>query len=94
MSHNVEVIVKNSCKCLDCNKVLVSIHVHDYRVCGCPNQTMVDGGKDYIRRGYMDRAKVEELSEFKEVVEPCTVGYDGKCWRCEMEKRNVQTREA
>ena len=30
-------IVYNSVKCLECNKVLVSRHRHDYVTCGCPN---------------------------------------------------------
>lgn len=30
------------------------MHRHDYVVCECPNQTMVDGGRDYIRYGGKD----------------------------------------
>ena len=40
----VKQIVYNSVKCLECNKVLVSRHRHDYVTCGCPNDAMVDGG--------------------------------------------------
>ena len=52
-------IVYNSVKCLECNKVLVSRHVHDYVQCGCPNDAMVDGGNEYGRYGAMDMDKIE-----------------------------------
>ena len=51
-------IVYNSVKCLECNKVLVSRHVHDYVTCGCPNDAMVDGGNEYGRYGAMDTLKL------------------------------------
>lgn len=38
-------------KCLACRRILVSFHRHDYKVCGCPNSTMIDGGHDYVRYG-------------------------------------------
>lgn len=44
------------CRC--CGKVLVSLSRHDYKTCGCPNETMVDGGADYARYGGMDLNKV------------------------------------
>lgn len=52
-------IVYNSVKCLECNKVLVSRHVHDYITCGCPNDAMVDGGNEYERYGAIDMDKIE-----------------------------------
>jgi hypothetical protein len=52
-------IVYNSVKCLECNEVLVSRHVHDYVTCGCPNDAMVDGGNEYGRYGAMDMDKIE-----------------------------------
>ena len=52
-------IVYNSVKCLECNKVLVSRHRHDYVTCGCPNDAMADGGNDYERYGAMDMDKIE-----------------------------------
>ncbi len=44
-------LYKNSATCLKCNTTLDSKHVHDYQVCKCGN-LMVDGGLDYIKRGY------------------------------------------
>lgn len=46
-----EVITRNSIKCLDCGDEIESTHVHDFRACGC-GAVMVDGGRDYRRRGW------------------------------------------
>ena len=43
-------IIRNAAKCLKCNDVVESKHVHDFRFCKCQS-IFVDGGKDYIRRG-------------------------------------------
>ena len=40
-------------KCPVCNKRMFSFHVHDYRTCGCENETMIDGGRDYLRYGWI-----------------------------------------
>jgi hypothetical protein len=48
-------------RCLTCGKVLISGSVHDYRVCGCPQETMVDGGGAYLRCGGADLSLVEIL---------------------------------
>jgi hypothetical protein len=54
--------VVRSCEgLLACVKVLVSMHRHDYRECGCPQGTLVDGGSAYLRRGGKDLAMVEVL---------------------------------
>lgn len=44
--------------CPDCKAEFYSRARHDYRVCGCPFQTMVDGGFDYLRYGGMDLSKI------------------------------------
>lgn len=51
----------NAVQCLECEKILVSFNRHDYKVCGCPNNTMVDGGHDYFRAGGVDLSKVQPL---------------------------------
>lgn len=43
-------IKRNAAKCLKCNDVVESVHVHDFKYCKCQS-IFVDGGKDYIRRG-------------------------------------------
>lgn len=50
-------------KCLECGVVLSSEHRHDYKTCKCPNQTMVDGGNDYLRYGGKDLNKVEIVED-------------------------------
>lgn len=52
-------LIYNSVKCLNCGEVLVSYHRHNYKTCGCENQTSVDGGLDYLRYGGKDMTKVE-----------------------------------
>jgi hypothetical protein len=39
-------------QCPRCLKRMFSFHVHDYKLCGCYNETMVDGGRDYLRFGW------------------------------------------
>lgn len=40
--------------CEKCNTVIYSINRHHCHKCGCDNETMVDGGKDYMRAGGRD----------------------------------------
>lgn len=35
-----------------CKKRLFSFHVHDFKYCGCPNETFIDGGTYYIHAGW------------------------------------------
>lgn len=57
-------IVYNSVLCLACGDVLVSYHRHDYKTCGCDNQTMVDGGTAYLRYGGKDMTKLVSTPVF------------------------------
>src|ERR1035437_3166706 len=87
LKHTQEVIIHNRIQCLDCMKILESHSRHDYRTCGCPNNAMVDGGKDYQRRGGNHLGRIKDLSEVEMQPVGCSISsYDGKCWRCEMEK--------
>lgn len=56
----------NAVQCLECNRYLESKHRHDFRKCNCLNQTFVDGGLDYLRRGGIDLHKIKELSEYED----------------------------
>lgn len=59
-------IVRNVAKCLICGETIESTHRYDYRICSCGN-LRVDGGTDYIRRGFMNgRESFENLNEFIE----------------------------
>lgn len=46
-------------KCLNCDEVLISHHNHDFNICTCLNQTMIDGGYSYTRYGGVDMNLVE-----------------------------------
>lgn len=51
-------IVYNSITCLECLETLVSYHRHDCKMCSCKNETMIDGGTDYLRCGGKDMRKL------------------------------------
>lgn len=57
-------IKKNSIRCLKCGEEIESTHRHDFKYCRCRN-VFVDGGKDYLRRGYSSLAW-QDTSEFEE----------------------------
>ncbi len=61
MEESERVILVNQAQCLICFEVVVSKHQHDFKSCTCGN-IFVDGGKDYIRRGYRNRNKFKECS--------------------------------
>lgn len=57
-------LVRNAARCRDCGEVLESKHRHDYRSCACGN--FVDGGLEYVRRGFMREDALEDLCEYEE----------------------------
>jgi hypothetical protein len=56
-------IIRNAVKCLKCDEVIESKTRHDLVSCKCGN-VFVDGGKEYLRRGFKTR-EWKELSEEK-----------------------------
>ena len=56
-------VIVNKAKCLICNQVLESKFAHDFKSCRCGNLS-VDGGLEYVRRGYKDKDSYQELSEY------------------------------
>lgn len=48
--------------CLECDTVLYSLNRHHYHKCECKNETMIDGGKDYIRYGGKSLKKIKLVS--------------------------------
>lgn len=58
-----QVIIHNRARCVTCDQVIESKHVHDYVSCR-GGHISVDGGKDYLRRCY---DKIENLIECSEV---------------------------
>ena len=61
----MNVLTKNSIKCLVCNTTLESKHQHDFQQCNCSNKAFVDGGLSYERIGAMDLDLIEILSEYR-----------------------------
>lgn len=48
--------------CMKCNTALWSLNRHNYHTCGCKNDTMVDGGKDYLKAGAKDISKTRGVT--------------------------------
>ena len=48
---NNKKIIRNAIQCKQCNAVIESAHRHDFVRCPC-KAVFVDGGKEYLRRGY------------------------------------------
>lgn len=52
--------------CPQCGVEFFSRAPHDYRVCGCAAQTMVDGGfAGYVRYGGQDMDKIRQSFRFR-----------------------------
>lgn len=59
-------IIRNAIRCTRCGSVIESEHVHDLKWCAC-NSCAVDGGKNYLRRGWRGEKCFEELSVTEEI---------------------------
>lgn len=55
-------IIQNSARCLVCNEEIISKDTHDYVKCSCGNLS-VDGGFQYLKRGFQSPDKWEDTSE-------------------------------
>lgn len=61
-------IIRNSAHCLLCGDDIESTYRHDFVTCSC-GKLHVDGGKDYLKRGFrsldewIDTSVVEEEEE-------------------------------
>jgi len=65
-------ILSNQIKCLVCGGVVYYAHRHEVKYCACGN-IFVDGGMEYLRRGFKDKYKVLDQSIVlsEEVFETC-----------------------
>lgn len=54
-------IIKNRARCKNCGDIIESNYRNDIKSCHCGAIT-VDGGHDYIRRGFDKRENLEDLS--------------------------------
>lgn len=61
-------IKTNKIICKNCKEVIESKHRHNFVECSC-GRVFVDGGKDYLRRGYFTSVEqdYEELSEYETI---------------------------
>ena len=63
-------IKTNKIKCNHCGDIIESTHTHDFKWCKCMT-VFVDGGREYLRRGFKDSPDdYEELSEYEEMTDP------------------------
>ena len=59
-------IVKNAIKCNHCGDIIISKHTYDFVSCSC-GCCSVDGGNDYLKRGFLHSPDdFTEMSEFEE----------------------------
>ena len=63
----IKVLTRNAIRCLVCNTILESKYQHNFRSCGCHNQSFVDGGLMYIRTCRVNLDLVENLCEYVEM---------------------------
>lgn len=62
-------IIKNAIKCNHCGDVIESKSRHQFVECSCKT-VYVDGGLDYLRRGFKNsQDDYTELSEYEDVEE-------------------------
>jgi hypothetical protein len=64
----VKQLRRNRIRCLDCNQIVESTHVHDRQSCRCPNGATADGGLEYMRRLATNLKRIEELAEWDDVI--------------------------
>jgi len=78
-------IILNRIKCLHCDDIISSYHVHDYKECSC-GKVSVDGGTEYLKRGFHEPTDYEDMSlnedspfeVIRENLHWGTLGKDGK----------------
>lgn len=59
----LDIVVRNSARCLDCSDQIESKHGHDFVRCSC-GQIAVDGGLEYCRRVYKTAGRWQDTSIF------------------------------
>ncbi len=56
-------IISNKARCIHCGDIIESKFTHDFNECSC-RTIFVDGGKEYLRRGFKNSpSDFEDLSE-------------------------------
>ena len=57
-------IISNKVLCKKCGDIIESKFRHDFKTCKCYNVS-VDGGYDYLKRGFEEEDSYIELSEIE-----------------------------
>ncbi len=57
------IMMRNRVKCLECGKVLESLHMKDYQECNCSNHAYTSGGTHYRRCGAMRPSSLAIVEE-------------------------------
>lgn len=65
MSEERRKILSNKIMCLHCGQTVESKYRHDFQYCPC-GKVYVDGGKDYLRRGFPNGTSKEHYKELSE----------------------------
>lgn len=63
MNYRLPKLTKNAARCINCNTIIESKHVHDFRWCQCKT-IFVDGGLEYARRGG-NLDMLDDLNEYE-----------------------------
>jgi len=48
-------------QCLQCKEIIYSLYRHDFQLCKCDNQCLVDGGFDYCKMGAKNLKKIKHI---------------------------------
>lgn len=59
-------IIVNKIMCNHCGDIIESTYIHDYKQCKC-GRCSVDGGHEYLKRGFQEQNDYKDLSEIGEV---------------------------
>jgi hypothetical protein len=70
-------IILNRIKCNHCGDIIISYYTHDYKNCNC-GTVSVDGGVEYLKRGFINDNDYEELSLYD--TEPFSVIRENLHW--------------
>lgn len=61
-------ILRNCCKCKKCGDIIESVSVHNFVQCSC-GAVFTDGGRDYIRRGWVQPWGADSASGYADYIE-------------------------
>ena len=59
-------IIVNKIMCNHCGDIIESTYTHDYKKCKC-GKCSIDGGHEYLKRGFQEQNDYKDLSERGEV---------------------------